>query len=121
MCRTLREYAEYTDRIRRYTKEMNLNEAVERAIQECIREGILKDFLEKHRTEAKTMSIFEYDQEKHMRMEREEAMEEGLQKGIQEERNRIIQNMLRCGMSEEELMRALDLSREELEKCKEKN
>ena len=92
---------------------MNLNEAVERAIQECIREGILKDFLEKHRTEAKTMSIFEYDQEKHMRMEREEAMED--------ERNRIVQKLLCHGMSEEELMMALDLSREELEKCKEKN
>lgn len=105
-CRTLREYAEYTDRIRRYTKEMSLNEAVERAIQECIREGILKDFLEKHRTEAKTMSIFEYDQEKHMRMEREEAMEDGIQKGIQKgiqaEKARIIENMLRCGVSEKE-------------------
>ena len=34
---------------------------------------VLKDFLEKHRAEAKEMSIFEYDQEKHMRQEREEA------------------------------------------------
>lgn len=42
-----------------------------------MREGILKEFLEKNRAEAKNMSIFEYDQEKHMRQEMEEAWEEG--------------------------------------------
>lgn len=46
-CRTLWEYAEYTDRVRRYAKELPIAEAVERAITECIREGILKEFLKK--------------------------------------------------------------------------
>ncbi len=76
-CRTLKEYAAYTDKIRRYTEEMSLEDAVERAIRECIKEDVLKEFLEKHRAEAKAMSIFEYDQEKHLRMEREEAWKEG--------------------------------------------
>ncbi|WP_277258111.1 hypothetical protein [Merdimonas faecis] len=66
-CRTLWEYAEYTDRVRRYAKELPIAEAVERAITECIREGILKEFLRKNRAEAKRMSIYEYDQEKHLR------------------------------------------------------
>ena len=65
-CKTLREYAIYTDKIRKYADEMDLDDAVEHAIRECITEGVLKDFLEKHRAEAKEMSIFEYDQEKHM-------------------------------------------------------
>ena len=47
-CQILREYAEYTDRVRQYAKEMPLEEAVERAITECIREGILEDFLKKN-------------------------------------------------------------------------
>ena len=80
-CRTLREYAVYTDKVRRYVEEMELADAVERAIQECISEGVLKDFLEKHRAEAKEMSIFEYDQEKHMKQEREAAWEEGHREG----------------------------------------
>lgn len=46
---------------------LELEEAVERAIKECIQEGILKEFLEKNRAEAKNMSIFEYDQEKHIK------------------------------------------------------
>ena len=83
-CRTLKEYAVYTDKVREYVEEMELADAVERAIRECIAEGVLKDFLEKHRAEAKEMSIFEYDQEKHMRQEREEAWADGHSAGITE-------------------------------------
>ena len=72
-CRTLKEYAIYTDKIRKYAEEMSLEDAVERAICECIKEGVLKEFLEKHRAEAKAMSIFEYDQEKYMRQTYEET------------------------------------------------
>ena len=81
-CRTLKDYAVYTDKIRLYSKEQTLEEAVEKAIDECIAENVLKDFLTKHRAEAKAMSIFEYDQEKHIRQEREEAWEEGQASGL---------------------------------------
>ena len=81
VCHTLWEYAEYTDRVRKYAKEQPIAEAVERAITECIREGILKEFLEKNRREAKNVSIYEYDQEKHIRQEREEAWEAGEKTG----------------------------------------
>ena len=40
MSHTLWEYAEYTARVRKYAEEMELAEAVERAIEEWIREGI---------------------------------------------------------------------------------
>lgn len=66
-CKTLQDYAEYTSRVRTYAAEMSLDEAVERAITECIREGILADFLRKNRAEAKKVSIYEYDEERHMR------------------------------------------------------
>ena len=42
---------------------MELNEAVERAITECIREGILAEFLSRNHAEVLKVSIFEYDQE----------------------------------------------------------
>ena len=59
---------------------------MDRAIRECIREDILREFLENHRMEARAMSIFEYDQEKHMRQEREAAWKEGRRSGIEEGR-----------------------------------
>ena len=83
-CRDLKDYAEYVDRVRKYARELPLSEAVERAITECIREGVLKEFLEKNRAEVKKMSIYEYDQEKHIRMERQDAWEDGMQEGRRE-------------------------------------
>lgn len=76
-CKTLHDYSEYVHRVRRYAKEMSIEEAVDKAIDECIRERILREFLEKNRAEARTMSIYEYNEEEHMRMEREEAFEDG--------------------------------------------
>lgn len=61
---------------------MPIAEAVERAITECIQEGILKEFLEKHRAEAKKVSIYEYDEARHIRQEREAALELGEEKKI---------------------------------------
>ena len=43
-------------------------------MDECIQNGILADFLKRNRSEALRMSIFEYDQETHIKQEREEAV-----------------------------------------------
>ena len=126
-CRTLKEYAIYTDKVREYTEEMELADAVERTIRECIAEGVLKDFLEKHRAEAKEMSIFEYDQEKHMRQEREEAwadghsagLKEGRAAGLEEARLSMIIQMLKNAMSEEDISRVAGVSQDEIKKAKE--
>lgn len=81
-CKALGEYMMYVEKVRYYQEKYLLEQAVELAIEECISEGILKDFLEKQRAEAKAMSIFEYDQEKHMAMERKEHFQAGLEQGL---------------------------------------
>ena len=80
-CHTLRDYSEYVARIRTYSAEMPLTDAVEKAITECIHENILRDFLLKNRAEAKAMSIYEYEEEKTLRMFREEGYEDGERNG----------------------------------------
>lgn len=80
-CHTLRDYSEYVARIRTYSAEMPLTDAVEKAITECIQENILRDFLLKNRAEAKAMSIYEYDEEKTLRMFREEGYKDGERNG----------------------------------------
>lgn len=82
-CPSLLEYMLYVDKVRTYQKEMPLQEAVEVAIKECIREGVLVEFLEKNRKEVSEMTIFEYDEEAHMRMIREESYEDGLEEGTE--------------------------------------
>ena len=107
-CHTLWEYAEYTGRVRKYAKDQPIAEAVERAITECIREGVLKEFLEKNRREAKNVSIYEYDQEKHIRQEREEAWEAGERKGEENKIMELIQKKLAKGKSVSEIAEALE-------------
>ena len=55
----------------------------------------LREFLENHRMEARAMSIFEYDQEKHMRQEREAAWKEGRRSGLEEGREQILESLIR--------------------------
>ena len=105
-CQILWEYAEYTDRVRRYVRETSIENAVERAINECIEEGILEEFLRKNRAEAKHMSIYEYDQEKHLRQEREESWEAGREAG-QDGLNHLY-SMLEKQNRTEDILRAIN-------------
>ena len=80
-CRTIKEYAMYVERIRMYTKQMPLTQAVEKAVAECIEEGILSEFLKENQAEAIKVSIYEYNEELHFKTLREEGREEGLELG----------------------------------------
>ena len=85
-CKTLQEYAEFTERAREHRKEMELEDAIRTTIYECIRDGILKDFLLKNKAEVYHMCLYEFDVELHERVLREEEREEGRLEGIREGR-----------------------------------
>ena len=85
-CKTLQEYAEFTERVREHRKEMELEDAIRTTIDECIRDGILKDFLLKNKAEVYHMCLYEFDVELHERVLREEEREEGRLEGIREGR-----------------------------------
>lgn len=128
--RTLHDYSEYIRRIREYVKTMSVENAVDRTIDECIREGILREFLERNRAEAKAVSIYEYNEEEHMRMEREDYFERGRLAGINEEqmntareRQRADNEKKRADNAEERADNAeerADFLEAELQKLKEK-
>ena len=83
-CQTLNEYAQYVEKVRTYTKEDNLDNAVERAVNECIRDGILADFLAQNKSEVIAMSIFEYDKEEEERKLRKAEYEAGVAAGMKD-------------------------------------
>ena len=84
-CTTLKEYAQYVAKVRRYAADMGLEAAVKRAIDESIAEGILEDFLRKNRAEVEMTSIFEYNKEeeekKLRRAEYDLGVEDGMERG----------------------------------------
>ena len=83
-CKTLQEYAEFTERAREHRKEMELEDAIRITIDECIRDGILKEFLLKNKAEVYHMCLYEFDVELHERVLREEEREEGRIEGRRE-------------------------------------
>ena len=118
-CKTLREYAQYVAKVRKYTADLSLNEAVERAVDECIKENILADFLRKNRAEVISMSIFEYDKEeeekKLRKAEYEAGVEAGEKSGIQKGVLNTARHLLELNLlSLENISRATGLSIDEL-------
>ena len=84
-CRTLKEYAQYVARVRKYAADPDivLEEVVERAVEECIKEGILAEFLMRNRAEVIKVSIYEYDREFEEKKLRKAEYEAGRQDGIE--------------------------------------
>lgn len=118
-CQSLREYAEYVYRVRQYAMEYPIEKAVEQAITECISENILRDFLLKNRAEVKSMSIYEYNEEEHMRMEREEFFQKGYQKACEDQK--AIFEQERKAIIEQERKRSEALARKMIEQAKSAN
>lgn len=123
-CQILREYAIYVARVRKYAKYMQLETAVKKAVDECIQEEILEEFLRKNRAEVIAVSIFEYDKEEEERKLRkaefeageQSGIQKGIQKGIQEGKElktkEIVNSLLQDGMGIEKIAELLKISRE---------
>ena len=85
-CRSLKEYMQFVDKVRLFYEKENLEmkDAVEKAVTECIKEGILEDFLRRNRAEVVSVSIFEFDEEKEWKKIRESEYQYGVEDGIEQ-------------------------------------
>ena len=93
-CRTLREYCMFVECIRKYAEQMDIGEAVERAVTECIRNDILTDFLSAQRAEVIAMSIFEYNEEEEMKKIRADEFSVGRENGKAEGKAEFVIELL---------------------------
>ena len=85
-CPVLKQYTQYVEQVRCNSMNMSLEQAVEEAIEYCIRHNILKEFLSKQRAEVIKMSIFEYDEEREIELIRRDEREIGERIGAERER-----------------------------------
>lgn len=109
-CKILGEYAQYVTKVREYQRKMQLDEAVKKAVDECIREGILKEFLRKNRAEVVAVSIFEYDKEEEERKLRKAEYEHGIERGRQEEKKKIVYSLKKFGILEKQIADIMNVS-----------
>ena len=127
-CQTLKEYMLFVERVRLHAKTMAVQAAVHRAVTECIREGILSDFLSKNQSEVIAVSIFEYDEERELALMRKaiasEARKEGIaeghsaghKEGREDEVKSLIRTKLQKGKSISQIADELERDEETIER-----
>ena len=76
-CKTLYEYSVFVDRVRKNLESQNIDEAVENAVNYCIDNNILAEFLKKNRAEVISMAIFECSMEEVLEQVGKDKLEEG--------------------------------------------
>ena len=100
-CPELFGYCRFVSLTRSYREDFacTIAEAVDKAINTCINEGILADFLRKNRKEVFEMSIYEYNEALHNQTLLEEGREEGRAEGRAEGRKEAPYfSTFRCSM-----------------------
>ena len=116
-CKDIKDYSIYVQKVRNYSKTMEIEKAVAKAVKECIEDGILVEILTKFRAEVEMISITEYDKQLHeqtlLEDGREEGREEGIEMGEMKNLLKLIQKKLSKGKSyvviSEELETDLDV------------
>jgi predicted transposase YdaD len=76
---------------------MDLDAAVDAAIDEMPDHFVIKPFLVANRSEVKNMFLTEYDEKKVLEMEREEGRLEGLKEGEEKRNNEVAADMIKEG------------------------
>ena len=79
-CRKLKEYAQFIDIIRHYlreNKQWSNEQAISKAIDDCIQNNILRDILQKERLRVMASILSEFDEVGYKEMIQDEAIEDG--------------------------------------------
>ena len=104
-CRRLEEYSIFVGKVREYQKkDYIIEQAIELAVDDCVRNGILEDILRENREEVRCMLLTEYNEQAHIENERkiaaDEAFEQGMELGIEEGMERGIEEGMERGIEQ---------------------
>jgi len=105
-CATLHEYSIFIDMVHENHKTMTYEEAVVKAIEDCIKRGILKEFLLKNKGRLINMLTSEWDRD----LAVEVAQEEGRKEGRLEGRLEVARNLLSQGLDVNSIAKATGLT-----------
>ena len=86
-CRKLKEYAQFIDIIRHYlreNKQWSNEQAISKAIDDCIKNNILRDILQKERLRVMASILSEFDEVGYKEMIRQEAYEDAYEEAYEE-------------------------------------
>lgn len=81
-CKPLKEYAIFVERVRENISKLGKEQGIRQAIDDCIRDDILREVLSKNKAEVIGMTLTEYDEQEQMQLFKNEGREEGWEKGL---------------------------------------
>ena len=114
-CQILKEYSIYVAKVRSLAEQMPLDDAVQKAVTECIQENILADFLRKNQAEVIAMSIFEYDKVEEEKKLRKAEFDAGVEQGLKQASTDTALRLLKTGKFDaKEIAKLCNLSIEEV-------
>ncbi len=132
-CTPLREYSQFIESVRR-NRSIDPENGFEKAIEQCMANGILSEYLERKSKEVRNMFTAEYDYEMDIAVQREEAMmhgikqgklegiqqgiEQGMQQGKEERNTDIVLNMFAQGLDIQTISKCTELDVAEIKKIK---
>jgi len=111
-CTLLHEYSIFIDTLRRNQETMPPIEATDKTVEECIAQGVLKDFLQKYKKELFSMLITDWNWDTALRVAKEENFEAGREEGIGIGREEGIEIGFERGIHEEKEKNALAMKKE---------
>ena len=105
----------YVAKVRSFAEQMPLDDAVQKAVTECIQENILADFLRKNQAEGIAMSIFEYDKVEEEKKLRKAEFDAGVEQGLKQASTDTALRLLKTGKFDaKEIAKLCNLSIEEV-------
>ena len=116
-CHTLHDYSYFVENVRQGVRVgKTLEEAVDEAISKSLKEGVLKDLLKKNRAEVRNVVLTEYNEEQHIKNEKnisyddgfndgvECGIEQGIIKGTQQTKIEAIKNMIKLNVPKDKIL-----------------
>ena len=112
-CRLLHDYAAFIGLIRDYiSQENDINTAVTLAINQAISHNILKEVLSMHTAEVRDMILPEYNEEQHIKNEKNisyddgfnDGVERGISQGTQIANTKAIKNMIKLNVPKDKIL-----------------
>ena len=105
-------YTTFVEKVRKYAEqELILKDAIKRAIDECIGEGILADFFSEHHKEVVEMAALDFTFERREKLIRRDSLEEGEKIGILKGKIELLNEM---GYSISEIATKLTVSEQKV-------
>lgn len=120
-CRPLYEYSWFVQRIKDYLLEgKSRDKAIIQAMEDCVHQGILVEFVREHGSEALNMLFTEFNMEDALDVRYEEGVEKGIEEGIEKgiekgiELAKKVYKLWKQGRSVNEIAAEVGLSEEEV-------